>query len=154
MLCSCMDLSGLSPKICTQKKSLLWNCRFGETSGGRLPLQSTWFLDSTLESRGSQSVDEILSDFSALTVSHDTSGLATTGVQEGQSSRYCKGKHPPSNRFKHSHSHEDRPTAVISPMQSVETPLEADRVELTLPAVHNLSAVTMPTQLWTGRKSV
>ena len=97
-------------------------------------------LDSTLESRGSQSVDEIQSDFSSLTVSHDTSGLATTGVQEGQSSRYCKGKHPPSNRFKHSHSHEDRPTAVISPMQSVEPLLEADRVELTLPAVHNLSS--------------
>jgi hypothetical protein len=37
-------------------------------------------LDSTLESRGSQCVDEIQSDFSALTVSHDTSGLATTGV--------------------------------------------------------------------------
>ena len=37
-------------------------------------------LDSTLESRGSQSVDKIQSDFSALTVSYDTSGLETTGV--------------------------------------------------------------------------
>ena len=75
--------------------------------------------DSTLESRGSQSVDEIQNDFSALTVSHNTSGLATPGVKEGQSSRFCKGKHPPSKRCKHSHANDDRPTAVISPLPSV-----------------------------------
>ena len=53
---------------------------------------------------------------------------------------YCKGKHLPSKRCKHSYSHDDRPTALIRPMQSVEPLLEADRVELTLPLVHNLSS--------------
>ena len=94
-------------------------------------------LDSTLKSGGSRGVDKIQSDFSTLSVSHNTSGVAPSGVQEDQ--RVCKGKHPPSKRCKLFHSNDDCPTAIVRPVQSVEPFPEVVRKPLNLTATHALS---------------